>query len=306
MRMHITGGDQGRLGRSLRPAAITATVVVGLALVVGAQAETPIGRRVGEPMVVPMTVTSSERAATLARAAALAADLGIPGTAGRSARTFHVADLRVVDETELTDARGRPVAVVRTDERGALRSIVRLDWTAATGQPLVDQATAAGHARRQARMGGLTVPTSLPGVSWDAAMDAWRVEWRRRIDGAVALGDGLTVWIHRGGQLAALRRSETATAAAPLERVEASAAAEAARAWVDRRGGAPAAPLVAPELVWVRPNDFVGRGGADDTDALMRLAYRVDLTLTLPGGSHRVALFVDAGSGLVIAGAESA
>ena len=64
---------------------------------------------------------------------------------------------------------------------------------------------------------------------------------------------------------------------------------------------------VGDEPVWTRPNAFVRNGGADDTDPLLRLAYRVDLVLPLSsGGRHHVALFVDAGSGLVIAGAETA
>ena len=65
--------------------------------------------------------------------------------------------------------------------------------------------------------------------------------------------------------------------------------------------------VAADELVWVRPNDFLIRGGADDTDVRLRLAYRIDLTVPMLGGDvHHIAIFVDAGSGALIAGVETA
>ena len=54
------------------------------------------------------------------------------------------------------------------------------------------------------------------------------------IDGHQVLGDGLTVWVHRGGQLAALTQSETTAASAPLERVGPEAAMTAVRDWAQR------------------------------------------------------------------------
>jgi hypothetical protein len=140
-------------------------------------------------------------------------------------------------------------------------------------------------------------------------MDAWRVDWVRRIDGFTAPGDGLTVWVHRGGQLAALKRAETSYAAPPLERIAPGAAAAAARGWAVRHG-VPTMDLtlvVDAELTWVRANDFLTRGGAEDTDRLLRLAYRVDLAIPLTESSHhRIAIFVDAGSGALLAGIETA
>ena len=65
--------------------------------------------------------------------------------------------------------------------------------------------------------------------------------------------------------------------------------------------------VVDAELTWVRPNDFPTRGGAEDTDRLLRLAYRVDLTIPMTGSSrHHIAIFVDAGSGALLAGMETA
>ena len=123
---------------------------------------------------------------------------------------------------------------------GELRSVVRLDWSTDADRPRVDRSTAAAHARRQAGLAGLVTPGEPPSVGWDEAMDAWRVDWARRIDGYLATGDGLTVWVYRGGQLAALKRSETPHATTPSARVGASAAVEAARAWAVRQGRRPA------------------------------------------------------------------
>ncbi len=257
-----------------------------------------------------MTIAAGDRSATRAHVGEIARGLGIPGLAGLPRRSYHALDLGIVDETEVADGRGRTVAVIRTDgATGALRSVVRLDWTADADHPRVDRSSAAMHARRHARLGGLVAPTAQPDVRWDDAMDAWRVDWVRRIDGFTAPGDGLTVWVYRGGQLAALKRAETVYGAPPLERIGPEAAAAAARAWAVRRG-VPTSDLtvvVDTELTWIRPNDFLTRGGAEDTDRLLRLAYRVDLTIAMTGSSrHRIAVFVDAGSGALLAGMETA
>jgi hypothetical protein len=302
-----TGQPRHRL---LRPSLFVACALVGLAIVLAARADSPVGRRPGAPLVEPMTVSVADRASTRARVGEIARGMGIPGRAGLPRRTFHALDLGIVDETDVADRRGRVVAVIRTDGgTGALRSVVRLDWTADADRPRVDRSAAAAQARRHARLGGLEAPAAQPDVRWDDPMDAWRVEWVRRIDGLAAPGDGLTVWVHRGGQLAALKRSETASAAPPLERITPRAAATAARAWAARYG-VPTEDLVVvvdTELTWVRPNDFLTRGGGEDTDLLLRLAYRVDLTIPVSGSSrHHIAIFVDAGSGALLAGAETA
>lgn len=298
------------LRRILRLGIVIACALLGLTVGVGAQADSPQARRPGEALVEGMPMSRAERSRTRTRVVEIASGLGIPGRAASPKRSYHALDLRVVDETDVTDRRGRTVAVIRTDGgTGALRSVVRLDWTAAADRPRVDRATAPARARRHARGAGLVAPASKPTVRWDDAMDAWRVEWQRRIGGHHAVGDGLVVWVHRGGQLAALRRSETPAAAPPLATIEPSAAADVARAWAERHG-VPARGLtvvVAPEPVWVRPNDFLSRGGADDTDLLLHLAYRVDLTIPMAGSAtHHIAIFVDAGTGALIAGVETA
>jgi len=298
-----------------RPHPMHAGLVIGCALIglwvgAGVRADTPQGRRPGEPFVEPRTLSAAERATIDDNVATIARGLGIRGQAQAPRRVYHALDLVSVDETEIRDGAGRSLAIIRTDAAtGALRSVVRLDWSADADQPRVQRSAAADRARQQARLGGLIAPREAPQVRWDDAMDAWRVEWVRRVGGHRAPGDGLTVWIHRGGQLAALRQAESAVAPAPAEPIGTDAAIGAVRAWA-RRMDVPEAGLVvavAAEPVWVHPNDFLTRGGADDTDERLHLAYRVDLTIPLAGQtSHHVAIFVDAGSGALIAGIETA
>ena len=293
-----------------RLAVIVACAALGLAVGMAARADTPSGRRPGEPLSSPMTVSATDAATIRGLARAVAHGLGIPGRPTAPRRTRLALDLRVVDESEVIDRHGRTRAVIRMDgETGELRSVVRLDWSSAANRPRVDRSTAAAEARRQAGLAGLVAPPDAPSVGWDEAMDAWRVTWARRIDGYVATGDGLAVWVYRGGQLAALKRSETPHAATPGLRFGATAAVEAALAWAVRQGRSASdlSAAAADGLVWVRPNDFLVRGGADDTDIRLHLAYRIDLIVRTAGRVvDHVAIFVDAGSGALIAGVETA
>ena len=275
--------------RLRRAGLVVACAVLGLGVGVGARADTPQGRHPGEPLVERRAIPTADRTTIRDHVADIARGLGIPGHAAAPVRTYHALDLRSVDETEVLDRRGRTLAVIRTDAAsGALRSVVRLDWTRDADRPRVDGSTAADRARRHARLGGLAVPAGEPNVRWDDPMDAWRVDWPRRVDGHVAIGDGLTVWVHRGGQLAALHQAETATAPAPPVQIEPEKAIDIVRAWA-QRSGVPDAGLTvvaAADPVWVHPNDFLLRGGADDVDARLHLAYRIGLTVTMPDGTN--------------------
>lgn len=293
-----------------RLAVVVACAALGLAVGIAARAETPSGRRPGEPLATSMNISVADAATIRDRASDVARGLGIPGRPAAPRRTRLALDQRIVDESEVIDRRGRTHAVIRMDgETGELRSVVRLDWSQDANLPRVDRSAAPTEARRQAGLADLAVPEEAPSVDWDEAMDAWRVAWARLIDGYLATGDGLTVWVYRGGQLAALKRSETPHAAMPGSLVGAAAAVEAARAWAGRQTNSAGdlSAAAADELVWVRPNDFLVRGGADDTDVRLHLAYRVDLTVPMPDREvHRIAIFVDAGSGALIAGVETA
>ena len=293
-----------------RLAVVVACAAFGLAVGMAARADTPAGRHPGDPLTSPMPISAAEAATISGRANAVARGLAIPGRPTAPRRTRLALDLRVVDESEVVDRHGHTHAVIRMDgETGELRSVVRLDWSSDANRPRVDRSAAATQARRQARLAGLGAPADAPSVGWDEAMDSWRVTWARRIGGYLATGDGLTVWIHRGGQLAALKRSETPHAAASSALVGPAAAVEAARVWALRQGPSTSdlSAVAADELVWVRPNDFLVRGGADDTDVGLHLAYRIDLSMSMRGGEvHHIALFVDAGSGALIAGVETA
>ncbi len=186
-----------------------------LALTAAASADAPAVRRPGEPMILPMELSATERAHVLDRARALTGALGIPGEAAEPLRAFEALDRVVVDEVAVRDGDGRATAVIRTEAgRGDVRSLVRLDWSHDADRALVDERTVPGHARRFAMLAGISTPDAPPGVDWDDSMRAWRVSWSRTIDGFPVAGDGLTVWVYRGGQLAALKRTETPAALA--------------------------------------------------------------------------------------------
>lgn len=296
--------------RTRRLSQIALVAGVTLALTAAVSAGVPDVRRPGEPMVRPMELGAAERARIVARAGALSEALGIAGVPDEPRRGFEALDRVVIDEIAVRDRHGRPTAVIRTDAgRGDVRSLVRLDWTRVADRARLDARSAPDRARLYAGLAGIFAPSATPVVAWDDAMRAWRVSWSRTIDGFPVAGDGLTVWVHRGGQLAALKRVETPAAAAPLVRISPEAAKQAAHGWA-ARAVPPARALEAagsPVLAWVRPNDFLSHGGANDTDASLRLVYRIELVARPATGSAlRVIVFVDAGNGALVGGAESA
>ena len=296
--------------RRARPATLVVCILLGLSLGAVVRADAPNARRPGEAIRQVLAVSAEEQGRVSQRADRLATALGIPGRAGAQRRSSQALDLAVVDEVEMVDRDGRTTAVIRTDpSTGAVRSVARLDWTRDADQALVSSRTAESRARRLADLAGLPLPNTAPAVRWDDGLRAWRVTWPREIDGVPARGDGSTIWVHPGGQLAAMARSESAAADPPTRLILPAEATDAARAWARRSGIVTSALRLvgSPRLSWVRPNDWVTLGGADDTSPLLRLAFEVHLVLPADGGQDRhVLLFVDAGSGVIIAGAETA
>lgn len=266
-------------------------------------------RQAGDPLVRPMELDVSEQALIRSRASAVARAVGIAGDPATPTRKFLALDHIVVDEVAIKQADGTVQAVLRFDaDRGLVRSLVRIGWTRADDQARVNAASAPAAAGRFSAALGLSAAGS-PGAAWDDTMRAWRVSWPRRVDGIAAPGEGLTTWVYPGGRLAALRRIETPAAAAPLVRIAPEQAQAAARDWA-ARAGIPAAMLTVSgpaTLAWVPPDDFTTNGGADVTEARLYLAYVVPFTLRPANGDTRfMTIFVDAGSGAVIGGGETA
>jgi hypothetical protein len=288
-----------------------AVVSAALAIVVGGIADGRISERrdSAESLLRSMELSGPDMARVRNRAGSVARAVGIAGEAGVPHRKFEALDNAVIDEVALSRPDGRVLAVLRLDaDRGEIRSLVPIGWTPDDDRARTSAASAPGVAARFAGAMGIAASPTRPGTEWDDAMHAWRVSWSRVIDGIPAPGEGLTVWVYRGGRLAALRRIETPAASAPLLRLPPERAQQAARDWATATG-VPAAILTTavPTLAWVAPNDFASHGGADATEARLYLAYVVPLTVRPVGGDlQQVLLFVDAGSGAVIGGVESA
>ena len=304
-----------RFRSHLRPLArllITGAAATGL--VVGATG-LAAGRFLGPlhpdaALVRSMDLGAGEAERVRLRASGFARALDIPGEAGVPRRRFEALGRAVIDEVAVLRPDGRPVAVVRMDaDRDALRSVVRIGWSTDDDTPRVDRSAAPSRASAYARAAGISAPPAEPAAAWDETTRAWRVTWPRSIDGVPAPGEGLTVWVYPGGRLAALRRIETPVASAPPLRIPQGAAVEAALAWARTAGIASASIAVsgAPELIWATPDDFAVDGGAEVTEARLHLAWSVTLTVRpAVGDTRQVMLLVDAGSGVVMGGSETA
>ena len=262
------------------------------------RAETPSGRRPGEPLTTQMSILLP----TLPRsevAQALSPTTWIPAGPPRHGGLAWLS-INAWSTSRRSSTDGCTHAVIRMDgESGELRSVVRL-----TGR--VKPTIRASTDRRPRPR-----PVGRPAWRTDRALtrrasagtrpaDAWRVTGCA-IDGYLATGDGLIVWVHRGGQLAALSGRDP-TWPRPT-RWSGPSGDEAARI----AGGAPGPPrdpsAAAAESWSGSAQRFPDSGGADDTDVLLRLAYRIDPTVPVPEGeAHHIAIFVDAGSGAPIAG----
>jgi hypothetical protein len=188
--------------------------------------------------------------------------------------------------------------------------VARVDWAPAFDEPRVDATTAGVKARAHLRGFGVTAPAREPTVEWDPGMTAWQVSWPRVIDGVEALGDRLTVHVHKGGQLKAFRIFETPHAAAPLFRIEPAQATAAVQRWarslsLERFAGFRMEP---PELAWVSGNGFADLDKPQLEEPLLRLAYVVRISYRPDGwaSDHLTEMYVDAGSGQLIGGAETA
>ena len=192
---------------------------LGLAVGIAARAETPprssSRRAAGRRHDASRLPT---RSAIRGRAGAVAHDLGIPGPAGPPRRLASALDLRVVDEIggHRPAMAGRMRSSAPMARPAQLRSVVRLDWI---------------ERRRPSARRPIAAAAEMPDGRPDWRSDGAHGRAERRLGrrhGRVARGlgcagstgtsrpaTGLTVWVYRGGQLAALRRSETPHVATP-------------------------------------------------------------------------------------------
>jgi hypothetical protein len=294
---------------------LTLLATLGLLVVTAcagsARADRVAGWRVGEPHERVMPLASEERVRAVTEADRWAALLDLNATVLKTRRAEDVWLREVSEIVELADATGRIAAIIRIDPATRhVRSVARVDWAPAFDEPRVDAATADVKARAHLRGFGVTAPAAEPTVEWDPGMTAWQVSWARVIDGVSALGDRLTVHVHKGGQLKAFRIFETPHAAAPLFRIEPAQATAAVQRWarslrLERFAGFRMEP---PELAWVSGNGFVDPDKPQLEEPLLRLAYVVRISYRPEGwaSDHLTEIYVDAGSGQLIGGAETA
>ena len=290
--------------------ALVALAVTGLGAG-GLRAGGVPGWRVGEVAQVALPLSVSERGTISARGDQLARRLGLPGLAATTTRALDRTLALAVDTVELVGPDGRLAAVLTRDTTsGRLRSAVRLAWTAELDLPRLDAAGAIDAARRFLAAADWPAPSATPLSDWDDGMGAWRVRWPRLISGVAAPTDGLVAWIHRGGQLKALAIKESPLAPAPTATISPEVALASVRGYLQRTGiaGMAGLTILAPVLRWAEANDFVDPSLPDAPAPALRLAWVVHLSYLPPGWSerHEVELAVDAGTGELIGGTESA
>ncbi|HMJ80639.1 MAG TPA: hypothetical protein VK592_06310 [Candidatus Dormibacteraeota bacterium] len=269
------------------------------------------GWRAGETDQLPLDLDRAAAESLAAGGVAEARRLGLPGVAAAASRALDRTIRLAIDTIELRDPDGHAAAVLYRDAAsGRLRSAVRLAWTPDLDTPRLDAAAATRAAGRFLAAAGWAVPSTAPLVSWDDGMDAWRVRWPRRIAGVEAPSNGSVAWIHRAGQLKALAVTESPLAAAPAQRIAPEAALASVRGYMARVGLDRMAGLAieAPVLRWAEANDFIDPGLPDAPALELRLAWVVHLSYLPPGWTerHEVELAVDAGSGALIGGTETA
>jgi hypothetical protein len=290
--------------------ALIALAVTGLGAG-GLHAASAPGWRVGEAAQVALPLSVSQQRTLATAELRLARELGLPGLAATTTRARDRTLDLTVDTTELAGLDGRLATVLTRDATsGRLRSAVRLAWTPDLDLPRLDAVGAIGAARRFLAAAGWAPPSRAAESSWDDGMGAWQVRWPRLVAGVAAPTDGLVAWIHRGGQLKALAINESPLAPAPAATITPEAAQASVRAYLQRTGIARMTGLsvLAPVLRWAEANDFIDPSLPDAPAPALRLAWVVHLSYLPPGWSerHEVELAVDAGTGELIGGSESA
>jgi len=308
--------------RSLHARRISRGAGLRLALALVALAATTVGAgalhaasapgwRVGEAAEVALSLSPNDQEMIAAAGAQVARRLGLPGLAATTTRALDRTLQRTLDTVELRGIDGRLAAVLTRDATsGRLRSAVRLAWMPDLDVPRLDAAGAVGAAVIFLAGAGWPAPASTPTSGWDDGMRAWQVRWPRLIAGIAAPTDGLVAWIHRGGQLKALAITESPLAPAPATTIAPEVALASVRGYLRRTGIASMADLTVldPVMRWAEANDFVDPSLPDAPAPALRLAWVVHLSYLPPGWTerHEVELAVDAGTGELIGGTESA
>jgi hypothetical protein len=295
-----------RRGRILAPLALA---LAGAAVLVGGPAGPAPGGaadryRAGEPVTARTEVPAADASAVRARGLAHARALGLPaGAAARLARVDDRFSGTVLDEVVTTDPRGRRLGIVRMDREGRLAMAVRLGWRAPASHPIgaTEARTRGAAVAAAAGIAGPGDPAVVP-----AADGGWRSAWQRFVDGVPVLGDGSTVTLFGDGTFHAAAHRERPLAAAPASTLTAAAAERIATKRLAGLLGAAAgqAQLERARLARVAPNDTFDADRPDAPDAVLRLAWVVEVRTVAPLADRLRALelYLDAGDGTLLGG----
>ena len=283
-----------------RLAIVIPIVLVILMLAAGASSARDIFLA-GQRGTEPVRITVGQQATAMATATRIGHALGLPTGSRRTVtRLADRFEGGTVDEVTTFDAGGRPLAILRLDVGGAVRTAVALGWHTATGRLTPDQArTAAG---RLAAAAGLP-PSGTAEARLDPAGAGWTVLWPRHVAGAPVRGDGLWVRLWADGTFHSVANQTSELAPEPPTRIAPAVAIDIIRdhlAGWDLEG----ASLAAPVLAWVAPNDLLDPALADAPSAVRRLAWVVRVSPSPASGStlRAVEIDVDAGDGSLLGG----
>ena len=269
-------------------------------------AETPKGWQVGDPIVQPLPEATPEAQAVASAAAGLTGSLGLEGSPAPPVREQDLRTGQAYDRVEYTLADGTPGATVEVDPATGLPIlIVRYDQPEGWDTPATTPVTAADRGRGFVAAAGLPAPSGAMNVSWDEGMGSWQVSWPRTASGYAVPGDGVFVNVFRGGQFAGLSVFDSPLAAIPVTLITPAQARSAALAAVTRSRTARGITAATPVVEWRAPNNLFDPTKSDAPDYTLVLVYRVPLTID---GDEPLSIdvFVDAGTGAVVGGAESA
>ncbi len=268
------------------------------------------GWTVRDPLWSPLPQSTAQASAAEARAVAIARALGIQGTPSAPTRERDMLRGVDYDRVEFLAPSGDTTVMELNPETHAPIAIVRLGPPRADGPATVTAATAPARARAIAALLGLTLPQASPSVRWQPGLEAWEITWGREIDGHPAPGEGTVIDVSASGEFQSVTVTGTPAAPAPESPVPPARAAEVARAFAVQRqiAGRPGFSQSEPELIWVRPNNFLDPSLSDAPEPLLRLAYAVTFRYEAMAGDepHQVVLWISAADGALLGGAETA
>ncbi len=270
-----------------------------------ASAETPSGWQVGDPIVETLPEPTQAAQAAASAAAGLIDSLALEGSPAPPVRERDLRTGQEYDRIEYTLADGTPGAMVELDPATGLPIlIVRYDQPAGWDTPGTTRVTAADRGRSYATAAGLAIPSATPGVNWDEGLGSWQISWPRTASGYAVPGDGLYVSVFSGGQFAGLSVFTSPLAPVPATLITPDQARNAVLAWPPRGRRGVQYTAGAPTLEWRAPNNFIDPTKSDAPDYTLVLVYRVPLTINTDNEPHTVDIYVDAGTGALVGGAE--